>query len=312
MTIAHAPGKIILFGEHAVVYGRPAIAVPLAQVQATAEVTDIEPAPGARIQIEAPDVAVTCWLHECPENDPLAKIVRLTLEELAVVDPPALKIVVRSDIPIASGLGSGAAVSVAIVRALSEHLNQPLGLDRQSALAFEVEKLHHGTPSGIDNTVVTHNQPVFFVRGSPPQPFRIGQPFTLAIGVSDLPSPTSAAVSMVRAGWLKDAERYESLFDSIGSVAVRARTAIELGRPDDLGPLMNENQMLLEELGVSSAILRELIEAARAAGAPGAKLSGAGLGGNVIALVDNSNIETVLDAFRSAGASSTLVTEVRP
>jgi mevalonate kinase len=312
MTVAHAPGKIILFGEHAVVYGRPAIAVPLAQVQASAEVTEVEAAPPGRIQIEAPDVGMSCWLHECPENDPLAKVVRLTLEELEVVDPPPLRIAIRSDIPIAGGLGSGAAVSVAIVRALSEHLNKPLGLDRQSALAFEVEKLHHGTPSGIDNTVVTYGQPVYFVRGSPPEPFRIGQPFTLAVGVSDLPSPTSTAVSMVRDGWLKDAERYESLFDSIGSVAARARTAIERGRPADLGPLMNENQMLLEELGVSSAILRELIEAARAAGAWGVKLSGAGLGGNVIALVSDSSVKAVLDAFRSAGASSTLVTEVHP
>lgn len=312
MTVAHAPGKIILFGEHAVVYGRPAIAVPLAQVQAIAEVTLIEAAPRGRVQIEAPDVNVSCWLHECPEDDPLARVVELTLEEIEAVDPPALKIAIRSDIPIAAGLGSGAAVSVAIIRALSEHLNNPLALDRQSALAFEVEKLHHGTPSGIDNTVVTYSQPVYFVRGSPPEPFRIGQPFTLAIGVSDMPSPTSTAVSIVREGWLKDGERYESLFDSIGNVASRAREAIERGHAADLGPLMDENQDLLEGLGVSSAILRELIEAARAGGASGAKLSGAGLGGNVIALVSGSKVNSVLEAFRSAGASSTLVTEVRP
>lgn len=214
MTAGHAPGKIILFGEHAVVYGRPAIAVPLAQVQATAEVTQIEDAPRSRVRIEAPDVGVSCWLHECSQDDPLSKIVRLTLAEIGVGEFPALKVVVRSDIPIAGGLGSGAAVSVAIARGLSKHLNTPLALERQSALAFEVEKLHHGTPSGIDNTVVTYNQPVYFVQGRAPEPFRIGRPFSLAIGVSDMPAPTATAVTMVREGWLKDGERFENLFDS--------------------------------------------------------------------------------------------------
>jgi len=312
MTAAQAPGKIILFGEHAVVYGRPAIAVPLAQVQATAEVTDMRDAPRGRIRIEAPDVEVSRWLHECPETDPLAKAVRLTLDEVGASDFPACRVSLSSDIPIAGGLGSGAAVSVAIIRALSAHLGTPLQLDRQSALAFEVEKLHHGTPSGIDNTVVTYNQPVYFVRGEPPEPFQIGQPFTLAVGVSDMPSPTSAAVSMVRQGWLKNGERFDDLFDAIGKVASQARKVIEIGRPADLGPLMDENQRLLEELGVSSSALREMIQAAHTAGALGAKLSGAGMGGNVIALVTDATRKRVLEAFELAGATKTLETEVRP
>jgi mevalonate kinase len=312
MTIANAPGKIILFGEHAVVYGRPAIAVPLAQVQATAEVTELRTEPRGRVRIEAPDIDASHWLHECSQDDPLARVVRLTLDELEAPDPPALRISVRSDIPIAGGMGSGAAVSVAILRALSAHLGKPLALDRQSALAFEVEKLHHGTPSGIDNTVVTYNRPVYFVQGEPPETFRIGRPFYLAIGVSDMPSPTSTAVSMVRTGWLEKSERFEDIFDGIADVTNRARTAIEAGRPADLGPLMDENQALLEELGVSSVVLREMIDAARTAGALGAKLSGAGLGGNVIALVSDSTRTRVLEALVSAGAILTLEAEVQP
>jgi mevalonate kinase len=312
MTRAQAPGKVILLGEHAVVYGRPAIAVPLAQLQATAEVTDIPDAGRGRVRIVAPDVDVVEWLHESSHDDPLARIVRLTLLELDVSDFPALQVRVESDIPIAGGLGSGAAVSVAITRALSEHLGRPLGLDRQSALAFEVERLHHGTPSGIDNTVVTYAQPVFFVRGAAPEPFKIGRPFWLAIGVSDMPSPTATAVAMVRQGWLKEGERFEELFDAIGDIVASARRAIESGRPADLGRLMDENQAKLEQLGVSSAILREMIDAARAAGALGAKLSGAGIGGNVIALVSESNRNRVLEALKSAGALVTLETEVHP
>jgi mevalonate kinase len=311
MTVARAPGKIILFGEHAVVYGRPAIAVPLPLVQASAEVADLPDLQPGRVRIEAPNVGVSRWLDECPDDDPLGRAIRLTLDELDDGKLPAMRLTVTSDIPIAAGLGSGAAVSVAIIRALSGHIGKPLEMERQSALAFEVEKLHHGTPSGIDNTVVTYNQPVYFTRGEAPQRFEIGRPFWLAIGVSDMPSPTAAAVSMVRQGWLEQAERFEGLFDAIGEIAVRARRAIEAGRPAELGPMMNQNQEFLEELGVSSAVLRELIEAARNAGASGAKLSGAGLGGNVIALVDDPTRQRVLRAFESAGAVRTLATEVR-
>jgi mevalonate kinase len=313
MTVARAPGKIILFGEHAVVYGRPAIAVPLAMVHASAEVTNLPDAQPGRVRIDAPDIGASYWLHEGPAEDPLGRAVRITLDELGGGEFPALQVSVTSDIPIAGGLGSGAAVSVALIRALSTHLSgQPLALDRQSALAFEVEKLHHGTPSGIDNTVVTYNQPVYFVQGEAPKPFQIGRPFSLVIGVSDLPSPTASAVSMVRQGWIQDAEHFEDLFDAIGGVVDRARSAIEEGQPADLGALMNENQALLEELGVSSTVLREMIEAARKAGASGAKLSGAGLGGNVIALVSDATREGVLEALEAAGAISTLQTEVQP
>jgi mevalonate kinase len=313
MTVARAPGKIILFGEHAVVYGRPAIAVPLPMVHASAEVTDLPDEQAGRVKIEAPDISASFWLHEAPADDPLGRAVQITLEELGGRDHPPLQVSVTSNIPIAGGLGSGAAVSVAIIRALSAHLaGQPLALDRQSALAFEVEKLHHGTPSGIDNTVVTYNRPVYFVQGKAPEPFRIGRPFSLAIGVSDMPSPTASAVSMVRQSWLQDAERIEDLFDAVGNIVDQARSAIEAGNPADLGPLMNENQALLEELGVSSAVLREMIEAARSAGASGAKLSGAGLGGNVIALINNETRERVMEALESAGAILTMATEVRP
>jgi mevalonate kinase len=313
MTVGRAPGKIILFGEHAVVYGRPAIAVPLDMMQATAEVTEIPGAPAGRVRIEAPDIQASYWLHEGAQDDPLGRAVQLTLGELGGHGFPALRVSVSSEIPIASGLGSGAAVSIAIIRALTAHLaGQPFELDRQSALAFEVEKLHHGTPSGIDNAVVTYNRPVYFVQGRAPETFRIGRPFTLAIGVSDMPSPTATAVSMVRQNWLHDAERFETLFDSVADVVRRARDAIEHGHPDELGPLMDENQELLEEMGVSSVVLSELIEAARAAGALGAKLSGAGLGGNVIALVGETFRKRVLEALRSAGATLTLETEVRP
>jgi len=310
MTTASAPGKIILFGEHAVVYGRPAIAVPVREVIAMAEITDITHTAPGKIHIEAPDIKLDSWLHELSVNHPLARIINLTLDE---IDPgffPPLRLHVTSTIPISSGLGSGTAVSIAVVRALSTHLGQPLPLQRQSALAFEVEKIHHGTPSGIDNTVVTYDQPIYFVQGEEPEILQCKTPFTLVLGDTGRTSPTAVAVSQVRGAWQEDTPLYEAAFEAIGQIASQARECILEGRVQELGRLMNQNQALLEDIGVSSPELRILIHAARASGASGAKLSGGGLGGNMIAMVDPDDADRVGIALREAGAVHTLRTEV--
>jgi len=199
---------------------------------------------------------------------------------------------------------------VATIRALSEHLGHPLPLDRQSALAFEVEKTHHGTPSGIDNMVVTYDRPIYFRQGKEPEPFSIGAPLTLVIGDTGLRSPTSFAVGRVRRRWEQDRGQIEAIFDAIGEIVDQARQAIARGEVARLGLLMDRNQALLKTLGVSSPELEALIEAARQAGAGGAKLSGAGLGGNMIALVEAESAATVARAVRSAGGVRTLRAEV--
>jgi mevalonate kinase len=310
MTTARAPGKIILFGEHAVVYGRPAIAVPIHQLSAKVEITSISASPMGTIHIEAPDIDLDSWLHEISPDHPLAYIIHLTLDELGVNDPPSMEIKISSSIPIASGLGSGTAVSVAIIRSLSNHLGQSLPLKRQSELAYEVEKIHHGTPSGIDNTVVTYAKPVYYQQGRDPEIIPLDAPFTLIVCDTGVQSPTAIAVEQVRKSWQEDRTTYESLFDEIGSLVLQARDCIERGQVNKLGPLMDQNQVLLEAIGVDSPPLQVLIEAARGAGAYGAKLSGAGLGGNMIALVDPDNADSIEKALKNAGAVRTLITEV--
>lgn len=312
MTTACAPGKIILLGEHAVVYGRPALAVPVRQVEACATVESSSTGPPGEVYLEAPDLGRSGWLHEAPEHDPLAAIVRATLERVDRPHGPALHVRLESTIPISSGLGSSAAVSVAVARALASHLGSPLSVQEASDLAFHVERLHHGTPSGIDNTVVAFDRPVYFAKGSPTETFLPGCPFVFLIGDTGVAAPTADAVAEVRDGWKAARGEFEATFDSIGDLVVAARAAIVAGNPVELGCLMDQNHDLLVVLGVTSAELDRLVEAARSAGALGAKMSGGGKGGNMIAAVSPEAIASVSQALRSAGAVSVLRTEVSP
>jgi mevalonate kinase len=309
---AVAPGKAILFGEHAVVYGRPAIAAPVTQVQVKATVLADPLGPQGRVHIQAPEIQLDCDLANLPVDDPIAQAIQGVKTALAVDHLPALHLRISSSIPVAAGLGSGAAVSVAILRALSAFLGQPLPDETVSALAFEVEKKHHGTPSGIDNTVVTYARPIYFVRG---QPFELLQPaeaFTLIIADSGVKSPTHTAVNGVRQAWQADPDRFEALFDAIGQISQQARQIITQGPVLALGPLMSENQRLLTQVGVSSAELDFLVETALQAGAAGAKLSGGGRGGNMIALADAENAAKIAAALQNAGAKRVIISSVNP
>jgi len=302
-----APGKVILFGEHAVVYGQPAIAVPITQVKATAT---IESAPGGSgLTIVASDLDERFTLAKAPQNDPLAATAQVTLTHLAIPEPDAI-LTIQSTIPIASGMGSGAAVSTALVCALAKFLGQPLEPKEASELVYEVEKIHHGTPSGIDNTVVAYEKPIYFVRGKPVERLTVSKPFTLLIADTGNPSPTGKIVGRVRRNREREPAHYDALFDQIGDVADEARRAIESGDVEALGPLMDENHELLIELGVSSSFLDDLVETARLAGALGAKLSGAGQGGNMIALVEDDFADQVAEALRDADAARLIQTKV--
>lgn len=308
---AAAPGKIILFGEHAVVYGRPAIAVPLAAVQARASV---EPAPpGTGLVIHAPDAGVTVLVTPGGAGgayyNALVYPAQVVLRALDVPASDAM-LTLHSSIPMASGLGSGAAIATAIMRALSAALGRVLAPEELNALVFEVEQRHHGTPSGIDNTVIVYEQPVYFVRGAPLETFRIGAPFTLLVADSGQPSPTKVAVSDVRALYEQDRDDVDAVFDDIAALVVEARRAIETGAVDTLGALMSRNHALLRQLTVSSGALDRLCGAAEQAGALGAKLSGGGRGGNMIALVTPEQASEVAAALRAAGAVSVIETTV--
>ena len=302
-----SPGKIILFGEHAVVYGRPALAVPVTQVHADVDITDSDP---AGIWINAPDINLHAEVNALPSDHPIASVIH-NLFFISRISPfPNIDIKITSTIPVASGLGSGAAVTVALTRALSAYINYAMADEEVNSFAYEIEKLHHGTPSGIDNRVVTYAKPVYFVKGQPIEIFTVGNPFTIVIGDTGISAPTKESVGDVRKLWEADNTKWESMFDKVGEIAKQARSAIEGGKWNLLGELMNQNHALLQEITVSSPELDNLVSEAINAGALGAKLSGGGLGGNMIALVEKEKAPVISEALLSAGAKRTIITTV--
>jgi mevalonate kinase len=307
MTTSSAPGKIILFGEHAVVYGYPALAVPVTQVQAKATVSENS---RGGIMIEAPNINLSADLSSLPPDNPLVAVIKSVFTTLDITNPPACTVYLQSTIPVASGLGSGAAVSVAIIRALSAFLGNPLPDEKVNALAFEAEKIYHGSPSGIDNTVITYAKPVYFIKKKPIKTFHVGAPFMILIGGTGITAPTKESVGTVRKLWGADKPRWEKVFARVGEIVWNARQAIERGDTIELGKLMNANHALLQEMTVSCEELDKLVDAARKSGALGAKLSGGGRGGNMIALVENENAPAVARALGAAGAKRTILTQV--
>jgi mevalonate kinase len=295
---------VILCGEHSVVYGRPAIALPLPALRVRAQMK----ATSRPFIIHAPDVDETIVAGDLSGEtlNPLARIAQLSLAHLQQA-PPMAELTVTSEIPVGANLGSGAAVSVAMARAIAAFFGCEMNAAQASALAYEVEKIHHGMPSGIDNTVVAYEQPVWFVKNSEPRVLDVQAALPLVIGDTGFSTPTRIPVGDVRAAWEKDRDRMEGMFNAITSIVYISREALLKGDWPVLGHAMNANHMLLQQIGVSCAELDDLCNAARDAGALGAKMSGGGRGGNMIALArDAEHAGVVREALLAAGAKRVL------
>ena len=293
--MSSASAKIILFGEHAVVYGQPAIAIPVSAIRAYAEVEAID----TPFQIVARDLDNQIITFD--GDNPLSQVVRLTLETLNQPIPD-ISIAVRSDIPIASGLGSGAAISTAIIRELVHYFGGSLALESINDIVYEVEKIHHGTPSGIDNTVIVYEKPVYFVRDFPIETINNHMPLKIVIADTGKAALTRYSVGDVRKLYENNPQKTKPTIEKIGQLTQEARNAMQMGDTDELGRLMTENHALLRDLTVSSPELDVLVDNALANGALGAKLSGGGRGGNMIALVTDESSKQVIKALKNAGA----------
>ena len=293
-----APGKIILFGEHAVVYGKPAIAIPVSGMRATAW---SEPGENG-ITINAMDVNKKIKLST--DNNQFSVLAQSIL---AITDrhEPNLTINLTSKLPQGSGMGSSAATATAVCRALAGHLGVDLAANEISELVFEAEKIVHGTPSGIDNTVVAYEMPVYFIKGQNPETFEPGKLFRLVIGDTGIEAPTKETVANVRKAWQNEPGLMEGYFDEIEKITRNGKIAIESGNAEQVGELMDENHELLNSIGVGHKILEELVEIAREKGALGAKLTGGGGGGNMVALAEDKETQKkICEAITEAGYSA--------
>jgi hydroxymethylglutaryl-CoA reductase len=225
----------------------------------------------------------------------------LILENLGLIDR-SMRIEVFSEIPRAMGLGGSAAAAVAIIRALDRHFALGLNDVEVNSLAFQCEQVAHGTPSGIDNTVATYGKPLLYRAGNPPviEALELPEHITFVIGMTGVESLTAKTVARVRHGHERNRDVYDTIFRGIDALTVQALEAIKRLDLQRLGELMNVCQGLLNGLQVSSWELEELIQIARENGALGAKLTGGGGGGSMIALCPD-NAARVVSAMQDAG-----------
>lgn len=306
-TISTAPGKIILFGEHAVVYGQPAIAVPVNERQSKVKIFPLIGSQTDQIQFIAPQIQFEQNYLEMDQHHPF----RIALEQvknfLDMSHYPACKIHISSTIPISSGLGSSAAISVALINALFSFVGYQASESLLSEFAYNVEIEFHGSPSGIDNTVIAYRKPVYFQKGKDIEFINLHRDFTIIIADSGISGNTKVAVASVRERWLTNTNLFEEYFQKIGEIASHAKIALENGEQAILGNLMTANQELLRKIGVSHPSIENLIEISMKHGGLGAKLCGGGLGGNIIILTDIDKADTISELLLGNGASQTIV-----
>jgi hydroxymethylglutaryl-CoA reductase len=295
-------GKIILLGEHAVVYGSHAIAapVPLA-VRATVQDTS-----SGRVDMLIPRWGVEYRLHRDPAHrDSFQRSLGIIFDTLELTER-SIRIEAFPNVPRAMGLGGSAAMAVAVIRALDRHFR--LGLDNAqvNALAYRCEEVAHGAASGVDNTVATYGKLVLYKRGEQPdeaptiRELSVATPIPLVIGISGKESLTARSVGNVRNAWQRNPTLYEGIFDQINQLTLQGVVAMQKNDLERLGDLMNICHGLLNALRVSSRELEELVQIAREHGALGAKLTGGGGGGSIIALCPQ-NRDKVMAAMRDAG-----------
>jgi mevalonate kinase len=216
---------------------------------------------------------------------------------------PALEIRISSTIPVSSGLGSSAAFAVCLTKALTEFLGFKLTGDQINNIAYKIEIFQHGTPSGIDNSVITFNKPLFFKKDIPPEFLYLKNPLNLVVADTGIRSKTRDTVLAVRAFKESDPRDADILLEAIGAIAESSRKNIEHGNYEALGKQMTENHSLLQNLGVSCDELDHLVEIAISNGALGAKLCGGGRGGNIVAICDVAHAGPIRSALINGGAS---------
>jgi mevalonate kinase len=307
-VVASAPAKVILFGEHFVVYGEPAMVIAIdKRAYAKAENRSDK-----CIYIRSLNLNLAAYFEgenfRIEKGDPKeAKLkfepVRLTVEKVLEKhgENVGLNIEINSTVPVAAGLGSSAAVVAAVATAVSTLLNVNISKEEVFRITYEAEKIVHGTPSGIDPAIATFGGALLFQMDTGFKPLDVKMDIPLVIGDTGIERSTRVQVDKVRELREKYPQIMEPLTWAARQIVMKALEALKEKDLETLGELMNINHALLYGIGVSDESLEWLINAARKAGALGAKLTGAGGGGCMIALARNEKLEEVSEAIQRTG-----------
>ncbi len=292
-------GKAILFNEHFVVYGVPSIVSSIGQYTHAR----VEPYDKPLYSLEDKRNATPKYKEDKldQQKDSIDRILKAMNIDLS---KNGIKITLDGDLYAASGIGASAASCVAMARALSQYYNLSLSDEKINEVAFEGEKGYHGTPSGVDNTASTFGGLIWFEKAEPNvmQKIAISNPVEIVIGNTGRVANTTAAVAGVKERKEKNPKKYDDIFDRAENIAYLAKRAFHEGDYTEVGKLMNENHKLLQQIEVSSRELDFLVKLARDIGALGAKLTGGGLGGNMIALTPGKELqEKVANAIEKEG-----------
>jgi len=282
-------GKVILFNEHFVVYGIPAVASAVGAK--TTALVERKPGAGHELRDERPETPgyKAEKLQQQKESlEIMLKFMNIDTRHNHYV------ITLGGDLLAASGVGASAASCAAIARAFSQELNLNFSDERVNEVAYEGEKGYHGTPSGIDNTAATYGGLIWYRREGDAQHMermRLRKPVEIVMGNTGKVADTKIVVAGVKERKEKEPERYGRIFQDADQLVRNARKQLEEFNLEKVGAYMNENHRLLQEIGVSSPELDELVNLARDAGAVGAKLTGTGRGGYMVALTPGRDIQ---------------------
>jgi mevalonate kinase len=290
-------GKVILFNEHFVVFGVPSIVAAIDR--ATTCTVERVKGVGWTLDDRRPETPGYKEEKLQQQKDSIDRILKA-----AGIDSSKtpIKITFGGDLVAASGIGASAASCVALARALSDEFALGFSDDRINEIAYEGERAYHGTPSGVDNTAATYGGLLWFVRGKPIERISIKRPVEIVMGNTGIVANTEAAVKGVRERREQNPEKYEEIFNEANELANAARKALLDYDLRAVGKLMDENHRQLQAIEVSCKELDHLVELARASGAYGAKMTGGGLGGNMVALTPGKDLqERVARAIRDEG-----------